>query len=76
MLKPQINISLGRQRKTSTDDNTTGSSTIDLDKVGQIAAIAQCTAETTVKVVVGLYIAKKLVDTASQIAIIAAERHI
>lgn len=73
MLKPQINVTLGHQRKARTDDTTSASTSIDWDLVGQKAAIAQETAETVAKVVVGLYIAKKLVDTACQIAVIAAE---
>lgn len=75
MFKPQINVTLGNQRKARKDDTTTESTEIDWDLVGQKAAIAQQTAETIAKVVVGLYVAKKLVDTACEIALIASDAH-
>jgi len=74
MLKPQISVSFVRKPKPRKNETTNDSSTeIDWDLVGQKAAIAQETAETVAKVVIGAYIAKKLVDTACQIAVIAAE---
>lgn len=73
MLKPQINISLSRKPKPrKNDSNTTESNDIDWDVVGQKAAIAQETAETLAKVFATLYVAKKLVDTACEISVIAA----
>lgn len=73
MYKPQISITLVKKPKTAKNDNTPESSEIDWDVVGQKAAIAQETAETIGKVIVGAYVAKKLIDTACQIAIIAAQ---
>lgn len=74
MLKPQISVQLfPRKPKTRKDDTTTQSTEIDWDLVGQKAAIAQETTETIAKVLVGAYVAKKLIDTACQIAVIAAE---
>jgi hypothetical protein len=70
-----LHIALVKKPKTAKNENTSESSSIDLDKVGQMAAIAQCTAETTVKVVIAAYVAKKLIDTASEIAVIAANAH-
>lgn len=70
-----VTVQLAKQPKTSTDDTTeTTSSEIDWDKVGQIAAIAQETAETVAKVVAITYIAKRLVDTTCKIAVIVAEK--
>ena len=62
-----------RKPKTRKDYTTTQSTEIDWDLVGQKAAIAQETTETIAKVLVGAYVAKKLIDTACQIAVIAAE---
>lgn len=72
---PQISLTLSRRPRQRTDDNNTTaeSSGIDWDVVGQKAAIAQETAETIAKVVIGAYVAKKLVDTVSDISIIAAQ---
>jgi hypothetical protein len=44
--------------------------------VGQKAAIAQETAETVGKVIVTAYVAKKLIDTACEIALIVAKAKI
>ena len=73
MLKPQISVGFVRKPKARKNDSTNDSTEIDWDLVGQKAAIAQETAETVAKVVIGAYVAKKLVDTACQIAVIAAE---
>ena len=73
MLKPQINISLSRKPKTRKDDTIPDCLGVDMEKVGLKAAIIQETAETVGKMVVGAYVAKKLIDTACQIAVIAAE---
>lgn len=73
MLKPQFSVTLARKPKTRKDDTNTDSCEIDWDVVGQKAAIAQETAETIGKLVIGAYVAKKLIDTACQIAVIAAE---
>jgi hypothetical protein len=62
--------------KTRKNDTSTDSSEIDWDVVGQKAAIAQETAETIAKVVITAYVVKKIVDTACQIAVIAAEAKI
>jgi hypothetical protein len=75
MLKPQISVSLVNQPKPR-KDNTTESEDIDWDVVGQKAAIAQETAETIGKVLVTAYVAKKLIDTACEIALIAAKAKI
>lgn len=76
MLKPQLSITMVKKPKTGKNDTSTDSNEIDWDVVGQKAAIAQETAETVGKILIAAYVAKKLVDTVSQIAIIAAERHI
>ncbi len=76
MLKPEINISFARKTKTRKDDNNTptpDSNEIDWDVVGQKAAIVQETTETVAKVLVGAYVAKRILDTACTIAVIAAE---
>jgi hypothetical protein len=74
--RPHISLTLSNSRQERTDDNNTpASNEIDWDVVGQKAAIFQETAETVAKVVVGLYVAKKLTDTVSQISIIAAQSH-
>ena len=73
MLKPQISIGFVRKPKPRKNETTNDSTEIDWDLVGQKAAIAQETAETVAKVVIGAYVAKKLVDTACQIAVIAAD---
>jgi hypothetical protein len=76
MYKPQLSITMVKKPKTGKNDTSTDSNEIDWDVVGQKAAIAQETAETVGKILIAAYVAKKLVDTVSQIAIIAAERHI
>lgn len=73
MLKPQVSVQLVRQPKTRKDDTITEPKEIDWDVVGQKAAIVQETAETIGKMVVTAYVAKKLIDTACQIAVIAAK---
>jgi len=73
MLKPQISVSFVRKPKTRKDDTTTDSKEIDWDTVGQKAAIFQETTETVAKVAIAAYVAKRLLDTACQIAVIAAE---
>lgn len=76
MFKPQLSVTLVKKPKTGKNDTTTDSNEIDWDKVGQLAAISQETAETVAKVVIGAYLAKKLIDTACEIAIRAAEAKI
>lgn len=73
MLKPQISVTLANQPKNRKNDTTTDSNEIDWDVVGQKAAIAQETVETVGKVVIAVYVSKKLIDTACQIAVIAAQ---
>ena len=73
MYKPQLSVTMVKKPKTGKNDKTPDSNEIDWDVVGQKAAIAQETAETVGKVVVGAYVAKKLIDTVCQIAIIAAQ---
>lgn len=74
--RSQFSLTLTRQpRQQRTDDNTAESSGIDWDVVGQKAAIVQETAETLAKVVATIYVAKKLVDTVSEISVIAAQSH-
>jgi hypothetical protein len=73
MLRPQINMSLTRQPKPCKHDNTLESNEIDWDVVGQKAAIAQETTETIAKAVVGAYVAKKLIDTVCEIAVLTAK---
>ena len=73
MYKPQISITMVKKPKTAKNDNTPESKDIDWDVVGQKAAIAQETAETIGKVLVGAYVAKKLIDTVCEIAVIAAQ---
>jgi hypothetical protein len=76
MLKPQISVSLVRTPKARKDNAMPDSEEIDWDVVGQKAAIAQETAETIGKVVVTAYVAKKLIDTACEIALIVAKAKI
>jgi hypothetical protein len=76
MLKPQISVSLVRKPKTRKDNTTADLEEIDWDVVGQKAAIAQETAETVGKVIVTAYVAKKLIDTACEIALIVAKAKI
>jgi hypothetical protein len=71
-----ISVQLAKKPKPGKNDTTTDSKEIDWDVVGQKAAIAQETTETIAKVVIGTYVAKKLIDTACQIAVIAAEAKI
>lgn len=73
MLKPQISVGFVRSPKPRKDDTTPDCLGVDMEKVGLKAAIVQETAETVAKVVIGAYVAKKLIDTACQIAVIAAE---
>lgn len=73
MLKPQISVGFVRKPKPRKNETTNNSNEIDWDVVGQKAAIFQETSETVAKVVIGAYVAKKLIDTACQIAVIAAE---
>ncbi len=74
--RPHISLTLSNRPEARKDDNNTpASSEIDWDVVGQKAAIAQETVETIAKVVIGAYVAKKLVDTVSDISIIAAQNH-
>lgn len=75
MFKPQISVTLTRKPKTTRkDDKTTPDSTeIDWEMLGVKAAVIQETTETVAKVVIGAYAAKKLIDTACQIAVIAAQ---
>lgn len=72
-MKPNINVALFDRSKDRKNDKSTDPKEIDWDVVGQKAAIAQETAETVAKIVVVAYIAKKLVDTACEIAVIAAK---
>lgn len=74
--RPHISLTLSNRPEARTDDNNTPESTgIDWDVVGQKAAIIQETTETIAKVVIGAYVAKKLVDTVSEISVIAATSH-
>lgn len=73
MLKPQISVTFVNKPKTRKKETTTDSNEIDWDVVGQKAAIAQETTETVAKVVILAYMSKKLIDTACQVAIIAAK---
>jgi hypothetical protein len=73
MLTPQINVTLGRKALARTSDTSVVSSEIDWDVVGQKAAIAQETAETVGKIVLKMYVGKRLLDTVCQIAVIAAK---
>ena len=76
-LTPQISVTLGNPSKTrKNDDTSTASSEIDWDVVGQKAAIVQETAEVIGKMLFGVYVAKKVVDTACEIAVIAATRRL
>lgn len=68
-----VSVQLTKQPKLGKNDNTTDSKEIDWDVVGQKAAIAQETAETVAKVLIGTYLAKRLIDTACEIAVIAAK---
>jgi hypothetical protein len=70
-----ISVQLVKKPKPG-KDTTNDSPEIDWDTVGQMAAIAQETTETVAKVVALTYVAKKLVDTACQIALIVAEKKI
>jgi hypothetical protein len=72
-VKPSINVALFDRSSNRKDDKSTATKEIDWDIVGQKAAIAQETAETVGKIVVVAYVAKKLVDTACEIAVIAAK---
>jgi len=73
MRTPTISLTFAKQPNAVKNDNTPDSPQIDWDTVGQAAAVAQETAETIGKVVVGAYIAKKLIDTVCEIAVIAAK---
>lgn len=73
MLRPQITMTMTRQPSTRKNDTTTDSNEIDWDVVGQKAAIIQETAETVGKLVVKAYVAKRLLDTVCEIAVIAAK---
>jgi hypothetical protein len=72
-MRPSINVALFDRSGNRKNDNPTDLKEIDWDVVGQKAAIAQETAETVGKIVVIAYVAKKLVDTACEIAVIAAK---
>lgn len=74
MLNRSISVQLVKQPKTRKDGTTeTATTEVDWDKIGKIA---QETSENVAKVVVVGYAAKKLIDTAAQIAIIIAKRKI
>jgi hypothetical protein len=75
-MKPSINVALFDRSNPRKNDKSTEIKEIDWDVVGQKAAIAQETAETVGKIVVFAYVAKKLVDTACEIAVIAAKAKI
>lgn len=72
-MKPSVHVALFDRPSKGKNDKSTDSKEIDWDVVGQKAAIAQETAETVGKIVVVAYVAKKLVDTACEIAVIAAK---
>lgn len=73
-MKPDVHVTLfGRSGKGKNEETTTDSKEIDWDVVGQKAAIVQETAETVAKVFAVTYVAKKLVDTACEIAVIVAK---
>lgn len=74
MFRPQITMTVTRQPSARKNDATsTESSEIDWDVIGQKAAIVQETAETVGKLMLKAYVAKRLLDTACQIAVIAAK---
>jgi len=73
MLKPQISVGFVRSPKPRKDDTAPDCLGVDMEKVGLKAAIIQETSETVVKALIVAYVAKKLVDTACQIAVIAAD---
>jgi hypothetical protein len=75
-MKPNIKVALFDSPSNRKNDKSTEVKKIDWDEVGQKAAIAQETAETVGKIVVFAYVAKKLVDTACEIAVIAAKAKI
>jgi hypothetical protein len=65
-----VSVQLVKQPKAGKDATTeTVTADVDWDKIGKIA---QETSQTVAKVAVLAYAAKKLIDTASQIAIVAA----
>jgi hypothetical protein len=66
-----ITMQLTKQPKAGKDVTTETSPEVDWDKIGKIA---QETSEGVVKVVAVAYIAKRIVDTACQIAVIAAQK--
>lgn len=72
MLKPQFSLTFVKQPKTRKDETTTAPQ-IDWDVVGQAAAIFQQTTETAAKVAFAAYAGKKLIDTLSEIAVLAAK---
>lgn len=76
MFKPQISVQLVRKPKARKDDTTNDTTEVDWEMLGVKAAVIQETTETVIKVVVGAYAAKKLIDTVCQIAVIAAEAKI
>lgn len=74
MLAPQITLSVSRQPKARKNELATpASSEVDWDVIGQKAAIFQETAETIGKMAIKAYVAKRLLDTVCQIAVIAAK---
>lgn len=72
MRTPQISLTFVKKPKPGKNDTTSESPQIDWDTVGQAAAVAQETAETMAKVLFVAYAGKKLIDTACEIAVIAA----
>jgi hypothetical protein len=73
-MRSDVHVTLFPRRSARKDDIApTDDKEIDWDVVGQKAAIAQETTEVVVKSLVVAYTVKKLVDTACQIAVIAAK---
>lgn len=70
MFNRTLSVQLAKPSKPGKDGTTEPTPDVDWDKIGKIA---QETSKEVGKVVVVAYAAKKLIDTVSQIAIIAAK---
>jgi hypothetical protein len=72
LLNRAISVQLVKPKTTRKNGTTETTTTeVDWDKIGKIA---QETSEGVAKVAIAAYAAKKLIDTAAQIAVIIAKR--
>lgn len=74
MLTPRVQLTLEKApRNRKNDNNSPESNSVDWEAVGLKAAVVQETAETVGKLMLKAYVAKRVLDTVCEIAVIAAK---